>query len=88
MFANILSLFQCYNYFIIYKLKIAWLKSKQAIHHDETFITTGYYKWYMLQLFFVFFQPYWFFLDITFTDPWNEYSKDLKFQFNDYILVC
>ena len=55
MFANILSLFQCYNYFIIYKLRIAWLKSKQAIHHDETFITTGYYKWYILQLFFVFF---------------------------------
>ena len=51
--SNILSLFQVYNQFIIYLLTMWWLKSKQQIHKDETLITTGYYKSFAIDCFFV-----------------------------------
>ena len=51
--SNILSLFQVYNQFIIYLLKLWWLKSKQCIHIDETLITTGYYKLFLTDCLFI-----------------------------------
>ena len=53
MFSNILSLFQCYNSFIIEILTISWLKSKMQIHKDETLYSTGYYRWFVLKCIFV-----------------------------------
>jgi hypothetical protein len=66
MFSNILSLFQCYNSFIIDTLTIDWLKSKKQIHKDETLYSTGYYKWFILKCIFVLLQPYWFMYGMTF----------------------
>lgn len=64
-----------------------WLKSKQQIHKDETLITTGYYKLFATDCIFIILQPYWFLMDISYKDSFNEHSKDLLFQLNDALTV-
>ena len=66
MFSNILSLFQCYNSFIIEILTMSWLKSKLQIHKDETLYSTGQYRWLVAKCIFVLAQPYWFLYGHTF----------------------
>lgn len=87
MFSNILSLFQCYNSFVIDLMTISWLKSKQQIHKDENLYTTGQYRWFILKCIFVLTQPYWFLYGVTFQDRWNERTIGLKFQYNDVLTV-
>lgn len=63
------------------------MKSKKQIHKDETFFTTGMWKWYILKCVFILIQPWWFLSDATYKDYYNEKSKDLIFQWNDFLTV-
>lgn len=77
MIANILSLFQVYNALITKYLELSWQKSKMQIHKDETFFTTGMYKWYLLKCIFILVQPYFFLAGHTYKDYYNERSKGI-----------
>ena len=87
MFSNGLSVFQCYNAYIIQLLKIDWLKSKLQIHRDENIFTTGLFNWYLVTVMFVALQPYWFLHGLKFKDMYNEDSGDQQFQVNDVMTV-
>ena len=66
---------------------MSWMKSKMQIHKDETFVTTGLYKGYLIHCFFNLIQPYWFLYGDTFPDKYNEHTRDILFQVNDALTV-